>query len=42
MNGISVLVKRDPTEVPSPLCHVTIRQEVCNAEESPHLTMLAP
>jgi len=28
-------------ELPRPSCHVKMQQEVCDLEESPHLTILA-
>ena len=34
--------KGDPTELPSPVCHMRTQGEVCKLEESPHLAMLAP
>ena len=41
-NGICGLKKDAPAEFPYPFCHAKIQGEVCNPEEGPHPTMLAP
>ena len=41
MNGISAHV-RDPTELPWAFYHVRTQGEVCDPEESPRPTTLAP
>lgn len=41
VNGICALIKKDPTELTSPFYNEHTQQEVCNPEDSPHLTMLA-